>query len=413
MRSLRCRASRSAVLKWMYRFAMRGHAIFRGHIARARICKTATQLHKLTVPGFRNCWCGYYDHSPFYPKDESLILLHAANWPAWRMPRPDQPVEVMLFDWRARRVVESLGPTFSWNWQQGARAHWVLKDTVIYNIYDAETGSYRAKLVQPGMGRHELLPIPVQETDVQGRVYSISYEALSAIRPDYGYRNKPCTQRDIMENRIRSYDLRSGEIREHVGVPELFAEASARHAVPMDRPKLNHVMASPGGTRLIFLFRYFAGGRRVTDLYGLDVESGRWNCLLPDKGVSHCCWIDERSILATLRGREGFGYYKLDFDGADVSLVRLSPDGHPQALNEHLFVTDTYPDRFAMRRLLSVPYAATSGMIEWGVFPEPLLFLGEARCDLHPSVSPSRRWAQMDLAYKNRRLVGLLEMPDL
>ena len=360
------------------------------------------------VSGLRNIWCGYYDHSPFRPENENVVLVHATNWYAWRKPNPSHPAKLLLVDWCSNQVVEEVGTTYAWNWQQGARAHWLSKDVIIYNIYDQKRDSYFATLSRLGSKGREVLPLPVQETDKNGRIYSISYEALNRIRPDYGYRNKKCTEQDILENRIRSYDLRSGMITEYVGVSDLLVEAGERNRGAISLPKLNHLMASPSGINLVFLFRYFVDNRRVTDLYNLEVSSGKWWCVVPDGGASHCHWLDDETILVTMRGLRGFGYYQVDVKSGNSQLIWKHADGHPSSISRQGFITDTYPDERAMRRLLIVPWLNPMAACEIAAFPEPLLVQGETRCDLHPAISQSSKWVQVDMMQGHRRTIGIL-----
>ena len=374
------------------------------------IPKNSKSIIHVTSKCFRNLFCGYYDHSPFHPEDESLIVLHANSQRAWQTPSANHTTHILLVDWAKGRVVRQIGTTTAWNWQQGARAHWLSSDTIIFNLYDAKANSYRAKVVRADCSDFDVLPLPVQESDCRGIVYSISYEALSKIRPDYGYRNKGCTERDIWENRIRSYNISNGIQHEFVGVADLAPKARERHGLPIRLPKLNHVMASPSGHRLIFVFRYVVGNRRVTDLYALDISSERWSCLVPDKGVSHYCWLNNSEILATMKGEDGFGYYRINALTKACDLIWRHSDGHPISIKNGNFVTDSYPDAYGLRNLVAIPLSNPDMAREIASFREPLLFQGETRCDLHASVSVSGKWIQIDMAKGHKRCVGIVPL---
>lgn len=395
-----------------YRVLRRGQAIAR----RWRKSPVPSEVDDggfaITVPGYSQCWAGYYDHSPFRPGFEDVLVVHAVNRPAWRRPSPRVPVAIVLVERESARVVARLGESTAWNWQQGARALWLSADAVIYNVYDGIDDAYRSVVVDVRTGDREVLPLPVQETDARGRIYSISYEALSRIRPDYGYRNRPCTDGDIRDAEIVRYDPSTGERRTVVRVADLVAETQRRHQSTISRPKVNHVTASPDSAAFLFVFRYFLAEKRVTDLYVADAESGACRRIADDCEASHYCWLDEITFLVTMRGDSGFGYYLLDARAGTTRLFRRGSDGHPQPLGRHRIVTDTYPDELALRYLLAVSLRDPSRSVVLGAYAEPLLLMGETRCDLHPSVSDSGRWIQIDCTSGGRRQVRILPAPE-
>lgn len=121
-----------------FRLAKRMTEVARRNIAQPTTFNSSiSQLVLLSE--YRNIFAGYYDHSPFKPGYESLMLVHVTSHPAWRHPTPKVPVRIHLFDWEKGVILEELGESFGWNWQQGARALWLDEDTVIFNVYDTET----------------------------------------------------------------------------------------------------------------------------------------------------------------------------------------------------------------------------------------------------------------------------------
>jgi hypothetical protein len=359
----------------------------------------------------RHRFVGYYDHSPLKLDDEDLLPVQSTCHRGWRRPSPDIAVRIEIINHKANKVVRELGETYAWNWQQGARALWLNAETVIFNIYEPVTDRYRARMVNTD-GKHlGDLPIPVQELDKEGRIYSLSYEALSAIRPDYGYRNRPVEAAALENNAIEQYDPGSGSQRVLVDVSVMKSEVSSRRDGKITRAKFNHIMASPNASRLVFLFRYFLNGQRVTDLYAMSSEGGNPRLLVGDSGVSHVCWWDDQTLIATMKGAEGFGYYRVPFDSPeDAHCIWAARDGHPSRLGERHVLTDTYPDRHGLRHLL-IHSIEKGDTVTLGVFAEPLLFQGGTRCDLHPSLSPSGKYIQVDCAIGHRRTVAVLENP--
>ncbi|PRB75440.1 hypothetical protein [Pseudomonas sp. MYb185] len=364
----------------------------------------------LALPDSRHRFVGYYDHSPFKPDDERLLLVHSTRHPAWRRPSAAVPVCIELINHQDSTVVCELGESYAWNWQQGARALWLNAETIIFNVYDSAMDRYRARMVRCDGTHLADLTIPVQEIDSQGRIYGLSYEALAAVRPDYGYRNRQPGSHELAGNAIEQFDPSTHMHNVLIRLSTLQKQAQTRHGSPIMQAKLNHVMASPNAARLVFLFRYFVGGRRITDLYEMSTNGGPARLLVADSGVSHVCWWGDDKVIATMMGVGGFGYYVVPIDAAEPTLMWAQQDGHPSCVDERYLLTDTYPDRYALRRLL-MRSVDTGGLTELGAFPEPLFYQGETRCDLHPSLSPSGRYIQVDCAIGHRRSVAILANP--
>ncbi|UCZ56528.1 hypothetical protein LGV61_12480 [Desulfurispirillum indicum] len=376
--------------------------------------KAPQSAHIVDVKGYKSIFWGYYDHSPFQPGNESHILVHANNWPAWRLPSCTAPTSILLVDWASGEIVRNYGDTFAWNWQQGARLMWLDESLFIYNIYDPESQTHRARVMDVNGTEKALLPIPVQEWDGKSKVYSLSYDALDRIRPDYGYRNKRGHESsETQSGAIECFDLESGEHRVMLHVDSLLPEAQERHpGARICRAKLNHIMASPDAKHVVFLFRYFADNDRITDMYLMDANTKEYRCLVPDQRVSHYCWLNNQEVLATLTDKHGQAYYKVPIEGVPTFFWRQA-DGHPVMLGDNYFITDTYPDKQRMRHLLAVPLETPERAVKLESFPEPLLLQGETRCDLHPSVSPSGKWLQVDCALGHKRIIAILKKPLL
>lgn len=363
------------------------------------------------MPDGNNRFCGYYDHSPFNSSDERFLLTHSVRQSSWRLPSPSNAASIEIFDWRSKKIEAKLGRTYSWNWQQGARALWLDSRRVIFNVYDIKLDCYRADIVCSDSGVVEEIPVPVQEVDVKGRIYGFSYEALASVRPDYGYRNRPVDSRTLTENGVDQFDPQTNRLIRLLSISALVDDAAARHGATPVKFKLNHIMASPDANMIAFLFRYHIGQKRITDLYYFNLISQEVYLLVEDGNVSHACWWDSASLVATMNGPVGFGYYIVPVDTEhELRLICTSQDGHPSKVNNSHILTDTYPDRYGLRHLMLLKVGDGS-FSELAVSPEPLLLQGETRCDLHPSLSPSGRWIQFDCAIGHMRSVAVIENP--
>lgn len=404
---LRSRLRRVPSLLVFIRFIIRTAGKLRGALRRDTFAPALNLPGKVHVSS-ANWFCGYYDHTPFNPRDETNLLIHATTHPAWKKPSPQVAVSILLYNWKTEEVLGSLGETYSWNWQQGARAMWLDSETAIYNIYDYLEGCYRARVVsKDGVFKRDL-PIPVQELDSQGRIYSLSYEALAAIRPDYGYRNHSSNSNNRLENKIEQYNIATNTRVTLVTLTEMKERTEKYYKKPILRSKFNHIMVSPDSSSLVFLFRYVVLGCRVTDMYVAPTGGGAPTLLVGDAGVSHVCWLDDKTLVATMSGVEGFGYYRIPVDvSKNPAILWQYGDGHPSRLGRYNLLTDTYPDCTTRRHMFN--YSLTTQKAAWlASFPEPLLLHGETRCDLHPSASGSGKYIQADCTTGHRRTIAVL-----
>ena len=354
---------------------------------------------------------GYYDKSPL--SANGWLLCHASDRPTNRPPHAGNPISVQVFDFGARRLAEPVlsVDTPCYNWQQGARAHWLDGDHFIFNDCDLEARRYISRVYSVAerreVQRHEH---PVQDSYGTSYFLSLNYHRLHALRPDYGYRNLPPLD-DSALARLDNDGI--WRVEQGSGISRLLYSLEDVCDISPDpnflhgQHKLNHVMISPDGRHFIFLHRYFVG-RRKFDRLMLGAADGSGLRLLSDYGmVSHCFWADDSTILCYARGPSGFdGYYVLDvetgtmeslFDGA----LDAMGDGHPHVHGDW-FITDTYPDRRRMQHLIRGNLR--SGRVEeLGCFHQSFRYGGETRCDLHPRISLDGKTIFFDSVFGGRR----------
>ncbi|NLC37360.1 MAG: glycosyl transferase [Alcaligenaceae bacterium] len=361
---------------------------------------------------------GYYDKSPVSTK--GWLLCHTPRHPSTQPPQSTLSIAVQVFDFDARELahpVMSLD-THAYNWQQGARAHWLDGEHFIFNDFDAQARRYISR-VHCVRGRSEVQRYDRAVQDSHGREYflAINYQRLHTLRPDYGYRNLPPLDDTVLAGRdndgIWKVEQNSGLSR------LLYSFEDICKAAPHDdfshaRHKVNHVMISPDGQRFIFLHRYFLGRRKVDRLMLGAADGSALRVLAAYGMVSHCFWMSDAAVLCYARGPSGFdGYYILDIctghmDALFGGALDIMGDGHPH-VHGHWFVTDSYPDRRRMQRLLRADLR--SGQThELGRFYQSFRYGGETRCDLHPRITPDGRYVFFDSVYEGRRGLYFLEL---
>jgi hypothetical protein len=167
-----------------------------------------------------------------------------------------------------------------------------------------------------------------------------------------------------------------------------------------------NIMISPGGRSVMFLHRWFSGGRRYDRLFISDMK-GKELRLAAEGIVSHCCWIDDEHILGYFtkeRSLPGFHIIGLNTSECNISGIdQLSAfgDGHPDIHND-LMVFDTYPDKSRMKSLFV--YDLKSKKInKVGEFLESMKYSGQTRCDLHPRWSQDGKTIFFDSVHEGKR----------
>lgn len=351
---------------------------------------------------------GYYDKSPSTCK--GFVLSHISKSVTSVFSDKEKSVEVALF---TPGFVEKLwsANTTAYNWQQGARLHWLNDELFIYNDFDSTNQRYVAKVMSSKtLQQVKLFAFPVQDSFGTEYFLSLNYRRLMTLRPDYGYRNMPTMNeaelQELDNDGIWRVDYKTGKSVLLVSL-EKMCKVAPKPNFSSALHKTNHVMISPDGSRFIFMHRYFIGQRRFDRLMLGDVETGDIK-LLSDYGmVSHCFWVDNDSILGYMRGPDGEdGYWLIDISTKNFKPLMRDKlakygDGHPHVHGDW-FVTDTYPDKARMQHLLLCNWK-TGEVKELGEFFHGFEYSGETRCDLHPRFSPDGKAVYFDSVFTGKR----------
>lgn len=343
---------------------------------------------------------GYYDKSP--ESGTGQILVHSTRQTTQKTPKHDIPIDVVLLCPKKRELLRVA--TNAYNWQQGARLQWLTDDLFAFNDFD--NGAYVSRLFSATkLAQVAKFPLPIQDGWKDEFFLSINYERLNALRPDYGYRNKPLLSRSELENTdndgIWHCNMASSESRLIISLKKLADDIDKEDALH----KLNHVSISPDGSCFIFLHRYLIKGRRHDRLCFSTVD-GRHIKVLSDFGmVSHYCWLNPWELLCFLRGPNGQdGYWKIDVNNGNFSHLDVCQglgDGHPSC-SGNLVVTDSYPNKSRMQDLVLFDHENLKEQ-HLGSFFHSFKFSDESRCDLHPRFSKNGKHIYFDSVFEGRR----------
>lgn len=377
-------------------------------------CNAVSEVEAYTKKG-QSSFFGYYDKSP--QSRSGFVLAQTTSRLTHEKPSEYENIVLTVFNPEKKAVLEV--PVSSYNWQQGCRAHWLTADLFIFNDFDQLTQEYISRVYSVKSGKEvKRFPYPVQDSFRDQFFISLNYRRLMSLRPDYGYRNlEPLSSTEIAN--LSSDGLWKVDIES--GGSQLFITISdACNLQPIENfekaeHKFNHVLISPSGENFIFMHRFLIGGRRFDRLILADSNTGDLT-LLSDYGmVSHCCWVDSKTILGYLRGpNEKDAYWLLDINSgvfsqfAEGKLDRYG-DGHPHVYGEW-FVTDTYPNKARMQHLILCNLR--SGEVrEIGEFFHGFEYVGESRCDLHPRFSSDGKAVFFDSVYSGKRRLYKMDLP--
>lgn len=332
---------------------------------------------------------GFHDKCP-WSHDDSALLAHRFEDPL-RTPGPDDGVEIGYLSGSDQTDFQKIGETRTWNWQQGSMLQWFGdSDTVLFN--DLEESSHVARIVDMKGVPVAVLPRPVAVLSSDGALaLSYSFVRLQKGAPAYGYANGEDLQADHpapTRDGLFLLDTQSGR------ATRLFtlSEFAAKDPVPSMEGAyhyFSHCLFSPSGERFVFYHRWVTPrGVTYTRMFSSDINGNNLFAFPTDGTVTHAAWKDEREILAYALTEEHGSHYYLFHDQSDEYTIvgedQFRSDGHPQfSPDGRKFVTDTYPDRLRVQRLIL--YDLESGQrADLAKMRSPFRYRHDVRCDLHP-----------------------------
>lgn len=340
-----------------------------------------------------NVFFGYYDMTPFNPKNNALICFHEQE-------KGSKNVNIIIKDLISDKS-QVMGSTSAWNFQQGARLAWLDENSLIFNDFDRIQNKFVSKIIDINNKIHKILPFPVQAFFKKEYFLSIDYSRLSKLQTEYGYKEQ---DRFYPEGGLIYYDLKKNRSYEILKEDDCIRILKLRPGIKIKKAHINHISISPSGTYFIFIFRYWLNGRRVDNLLGYDLQTKKISVLMENQTVSHYTWKNGSEFLvwAIINGQAG--YYLFDRDGATKLIFETKIDGHPTFIDDKTFITDTYPNKYSMQSLFTYNILAHKKNTILRV-RHPVFYKKNERCDLHPSISRDKKYFQIDLTRKNNRVI--------
>lgn len=352
---------------------------------------------------------GFHDKCP-WSFDNKKLLSHRFSSNSNKKADAKTFVEIGYYQGEQRDNFKQLDTTFAWNWQQGAMLQWVGKDEKIaYNTHDGQ--KVYTKIVDLNGNLISKLDRAVAAIDHSGQwMLSYSFERMRRGAPGYEYSigYEPEEKDPIPKNDgLYVVNIKSGLSKKLFSIKEI-VELEPQRSFNESYHFFSHCLFSPSGNRFVFYHRWKdSSGYLNSRMISSDLEGKKLYIFPTTRFVSHICWSDSEHILGYVgTDKSGLAYYILkDFEDeiTPVGLDQLTVDGHPQfnPVNRS-FVTDTYPDRTRMQKLLH--YKMDEQKVhELLSLKIPFRYRDEVRCDFHPRWDRTGKQISFDSAHTGFR----------
>lgn len=354
---------------------------------------------------------GYYDKSPWDANDRYIICLRVKQ--AYKNVAPREYGELVLLDTNNNNNIIVISKTYAWNVQQGCMAQWLgpdFKTRIIFN--DFRDGSYCSVVYNvEKMEEERIYDCPIYDVSKDASyALSLDFSRLHRMRPGYGYSNlKEETEGELCPNKVCIWklDLKTGDKTELNKYTD-FAAFEPNDSMNGAEHKVNHLMISPNGKRIMVLHRWFKKGKKHTRLVTMDADGTQMYNLSDDIFVSHCYWKNDNEILSFLRKKGTGDHYYLMKDKTNEYKMywpELNTDGHcSYSPNGKYIVTDTYPNRKRIASVYLCKEDENQGSIKQvaRVF-SPFRYDNDCRCDLHPRWNRAGDTICIDSVHEGKR----------
>ena len=368
---------------------------------------------------------GFHDHTPFSCGNRRLLSCHF-HIPL-RMPEPGEELTLGFFDGPEYTDFTPVTTTRAWLWHTGCKLQWRGESNeMVFN--DHETRRNVARIVDADSGRSRTLDAPIASVSPDGR-WAVGYDFARVQRymPGYGYlQETDDRQLDAKRprgNGIHRIDLDSGETRLLMSIEQM-AEIEPDDSMAGAWHFCTHAVFSPGSQRFIFLHRWVHEDveARKSRMLSMDIDGGNVHVFPTTGMVSHIGWRNADEVIAYCRIASHDDQYVLFRDRAPeafeiIGLGQFSSDGHPSFdPSGRWMVTDTYPDRRRMQKLVLHDVVedrrydlANLHMPKRFQTPRPDRHWA---CDLHPRWDRAGKYICFDASFGGERSLCTVDLGD-
>ena len=368
---------------------------------------------------------GFHDHTPFSPDSEKL-LANRYHIPL-HMPLPGETLQVGYFYGKDHERFIPVSETRAWNWHMGCKLQWRgSTGQLVFN--DHLDGANIARMIHVESGKEIVLSDSIGSVSPDGHwAVGYSFARVDACMPGYGYGygydigDQEIDDPAPKHNGIHLIDLDSGERRLLFSLADL-ADMRPEPSMKGRRHFVTHTVISPDSRRFIFLHRWTGDDtqKRWSRLISCDINGKNMVVFPAVDMVSHIGWRNAHEVIAYCRLPDHGDHYVLFRDKQPnhfevIGKGQLTSDGHPSFdPSGRWMVTDTYPDRRRVQRLVLYDY---HGKRSYDIcrLHMPRKFQSPSAhqhwsCDLHPRFDPSGRYICFDATYTGTRSLCTIDL---
>lgn len=366
---------------------------------------------------------GFHDVTPF-SEDESKVLVGKVPFD-FRMPKAGEGMELGFLDLKDGKIGDfhQIATTYAWNWHKGCRFQWLNDNEAIFN--NAVDGKLVSSIVNVETKEERNLPFPIDTAFVseeESIATTFSYERLQVCMPGYGY---PYSDESYLNEKVPTetglflMDLITGE-RALIVPVSVLVEKYGKDNADKYYHYVTHTEFSKDGRYISFLYRRMEEGgdinKRVTMMVVYDRQTKELILLPTQVSGSHYVWNGKNQIIASciIDGKSCHVLYDMN-NVEHYKIIRpdvLNQDGHQTFVDDDVFITDTYPDKWRQAQLY-IANIKDESVKKLLSINSPKRYQSKTvynyiDCDLHPRMSPSGKYVCCDTVMTGKR--GLLIM---
>lgn len=366
---------------------------------------------------------GFHDVSPF-SNDDTKILANQLNFDL-RMPKAGEEMNVGYWDLDNGKFGDyhKLASTSAWNYHKGCRLQWLNEDSIIYN--DAKEGHLCSHIINIYTREENTIAYPIDAVSHDAtQATSFSYERLQECMPGYGYpySDESCLNEDCPSaTGLFVVDLKTNERRLIVTLQDL-----ANQVEPEFRTGFIHFVThsefSKDNRYISFLHRWVSrNGDRMklyTRMMVYDTVEQKVIELPSQRSGSHYVWNHRNEMISSniLNGNSCHALFSMS-NINDVKVIagdKLNSDGHQTFINDDVFITDTYPDKWRMAKLYKADIRSQEVTPLASIYSpkkyQTRQLLKHIACDLHPRVSASGKYISWDSPRSGKRALYVMPL---
>ncbi len=358
---------------------------------------------------------GFHDKCPWSP-DNTKLLAHKYPNPL-KMPVANDKSQVGYFTAPDYDLFHQIGTTKTWNWQMGSMLQWLGNtNKIVFNDYI--NNQHKAKIVDLNGNIIKQLDRPVATISKDWNwAISHSFIRLQKYAPAYGYANGiDSTAENACPGNDGLYliNTQTTEINSLFSLKEI---SEIRHTDDMDNcyHYFTHPLFAPNGKRFVFYHRWVeTSGQTWTRMFSCNRDGSELHLFDTSGVVTHIAWFDNNTILAYAYKKGVGDHYYLFKDNSDqfeiLGKEHFSSDGHPQfSPDRKYFITDTYPDRNRLQRLIRFNMR-NNNREDLAILRSPFKYHGNLRCDLHPRWNRDGTAVCFDSSHTGKRALCIMNL---